>query len=345
MSNKEFFKELVLNSDLSAEEIYETIRKSRKNDLCTKRIYRNIQSWRDSIYEGAIGEDDFLIAEAGSSSIADGNIAMRYNDYRDTMIRFIDEFRTEWKKHPDDNLMKGLVNFSCVFAQTSFDGAGRNSTRTKQQRKNFSKFDDSKQVRQYDISQIRGEGQDAVCCERNSTIGNIFQFAGFEVIQIAGELINEDENEGHFFTLVKHGPEKGYYSIIDAFNQIVKPKVLPGDYHLSNGFEINVFDKRRNRDITYKLEGPLLEMTDEILQIEADLRRANILAEKLTAKNYRASNHNEELTTLENMYTDLQLRINNGNYKVVLKDRYIKYIQFRLKQIHKTKLRLEDDER
>ena len=80
-------------------------------------------------------------------------------------------------------------------------------------------------------------------------------------------------------------------------------------------------------------------MTDEILQIETDLRRANKARDRLTTGN---NDNKKDLKELRDSYERIQSKVNEGNYDEVLKDRYVKYIQFCLKQIDKA---LEEEQR
>ena len=61
--------------------------------LSTRRMIRGMKSWSNCIYQGTIGENDFIVAEASSTALTQDSVEMIYDDYRETMIRFIEIFR------------------------------------------------------------------------------------------------------------------------------------------------------------------------------------------------------------------------------------------------------------
>ena len=278
----EEIKEIILNSDLTAEEIYEKIKSINPDIMKTEKIMRSLRNWENCIYKGAIGENDFVVAETDSSSlVADNNIAMKHDDIKETLIRFIEEFRTSWRNQPNSeeiNLLRALVFYMPIFLKNEFKNASRDGSANANKRASLAKFNNETQFPEYNVSDCKGPGANAVCVERNSTAGNIFQFFGFETYQITGQMCkrNDEEeiNEGHHFIFVKHGPNGGYYSLIDAFNGIIKLHVFEGDCDLTKGFEVNVSKKDSNKTYTYKLSGPLIEITGEMLNMESQFKES-----------------------------------------------------------------------
>ena len=335
--NIELFKKLI-ESDLSPEEVYEKIIEVRGHELGTKRIFRGLRNWKNCIYEGGIREHNLLVSRCSSTSLDDRNIAMAYDDYKETMIRFIREFREYLKQNPSkkDNLLFGLVVFSPGFAKSSFNGAGRDGEKAESDRDNVATFNEDIQMKQYKVSDLRRNNRNAVCTERNTTICNAFQFAGFETFLISGILDYKGAWEGHTFVLVKHSDGKGgqCYALIDSFNNIADPNFLPGTVDITGGFE-NVAKKT---ELQYST-GQMLEVTRDVLRLEKSMRRVNAAYDKITAPT-QIDYHIEKLNALENVYTEILIQVKKGDMHQVFKDRLIKYINNCLENINKKKAKL-----
>ena len=331
---KEEFIKLIADKTKSSEDIYNIMYHDNKELFSTKQILRGIKSWENCIYQGTIGENDFIIAEASSTALDTDSIEMVYDDYKETMIKFIELFRQEYEKDPNKQTISIMINISNKFLKDVFAGASRSGEDAPNQRNRISTFDEKKQLRKYNISDQKGEGRTAVCCERNVTIGNAFQFMGFETYHISGSLYFKDNNEilggeNHAFTLVKYGKEKGKYALFDIFNGIVIQNVLPGDYDFTNGFSIEYYSERFKKTIIYRLDGPLFQMTNEILKVEVIIRN---LSKRLQLSEYKYK-HNldiEENVNVEELkleFFNLLQVIKDSDMNDVFKNRYINRIQ------------------
>lgn len=118
--------ELMLNENLTAEEIYQKIMEMDPKIMRTKRIMRSEKNWKNCIYEGAIGEDDFVVAEASSSSLAYmQDIVAKHDDMKDTLVKFIENFRIFLKNNRNNNLLSSLIKYLPEFLILDFDGASR----------------------------------------------------------------------------------------------------------------------------------------------------------------------------------------------------------------------------
>lgn len=134
---------------------------------------------------------------------------------------------------------------------------------------------------------------------------------------------NNEVIEAHHFLLIKHGPNSGQYSLIDLFNDIVIENVAEGNYDLSNGFEISKFGK------TYRLKGPLIEMTPKMLAMERDFKALNggfsFIDSQLSK--YKKSNFCdlklEHFEKLIKGYKDLIEKINNSDVDIGFKNRLL----------------------
>ena len=60
---KDFIK-LIQDKTKSAEDIYNEMLKNHNDLYHTRRILRENRSWRNAVYQGTIGENDFIVAEA-----------------------------------------------------------------------------------------------------------------------------------------------------------------------------------------------------------------------------------------------------------------------------------------
>ena len=331
---QEEFIKLIGDKTKSPEDIYNIMYHDNKEVFSTKQILRGIKSWKNCLYQGTIGENDFIIAEASSTALDTDNIEMIYDDYKKTIIKFIEMFRQEYEKDPKKHAISIVINISDRFLSEVFAGASRIDADVRNQRNKVSMFDEKNQLRRYNISDQKGEGRTAVCCERNVTIGNVFQFMGFETYHVSGVLYNKDDDEilggeNHAFTLVKYGIEKGKYALFDIYNGIVIQNVLPGDYDFTNGFSIEYYSKKLKKTFIYEVDGPLFEMTDEILKIEIIVRN---LSKRLQLSEYK---YKHELDIEENLnvekikeeFSNLLNVIKDSDMNDIFKNRYINRIQ------------------
>ena len=86
---QEEFIKLIGDKTKSSEDIYNIMYHDNKELFSTKQILREIKSWKNCIYQGTIGEKDFIIAEASSTALDTDSIEMIYDDYKKTMIKFL----------------------------------------------------------------------------------------------------------------------------------------------------------------------------------------------------------------------------------------------------------------
>ena len=93
LSIQEEFIKLICDKTKSAEDIFNIMQSNHKELLSTRKIFRGMKSWSKCIYQGTIGENDFIVAEASSTALTQDSVEMIYDDYRETMIRFIEIFR------------------------------------------------------------------------------------------------------------------------------------------------------------------------------------------------------------------------------------------------------------
>ena len=329
-SAQEDFIRLIKDKTKSAEDVYNEMYTLHKELFSTSRILRHLLSWDNCMYQGAIGENNFIVASAFANALApEADIAMTYDDYKDTMIKFIELFRQEYEKDPNKNIIAIIINISQKYLGEVFAGAARDGEDIYYQRYDASSFDELNQLKKYNVSSQKGPGRIAVCCERNVTIGNAFRFAGYEVYHVAGTLYPKGapyEYEAHAFVIVKYGKEPGKYGLFDLFNGRYLPNALPGDYDFSKGIEIEVTDKEENKSYIYKVEGPLFEMTNELLQIESILRQ---LTDKLNVLE-RKSKHNlatgEDISAVREEVSNIMEAIKNSGIDDLFKERYYKKI-------------------
>ena len=331
---QEEFIKLIGDKTKSSEDIYNIMYHDNKEMFSTKQILRGMISWRNCMYQGTIGENDFIIAEASSTSLDTDSIEMIYDDYKTTMIKFIELFRQEYEKDPNKHAISIMINISNRFLSDVFAGASRAKADAQNQRNRVSTFDEKNQLRKYNISDQKGEGRTAVCCERNVTIGNAFQFMGFETYHVSGSLYSKDDNEilggeAHAFTLVKYGKEKGKYALFDIFNGIVIQNVLPGDYDFTNGFSIEYYSEKIKKTFIYEVDGPLFQMTNEILKIEVIIRN---LSKRLQLSKYKYKHdldieENLNVEKLKEEFSYLLNVIKDSDMNDIFKNRYINRIE------------------
>ena len=329
---QDFFLELIKDKTKSAEDIYNIMIEKYKDFYSTKKILRGLKSWDNSIYQGTIGENDFIISEASSTTLDSNNIKMIFDNYKNTMIKFIELFREEHEKNPDKHIITIINSIANPLLAEVFKDTSRNDELATKQRNSSSKFDQDDYMKKYNVSSQCGEGKSAVCCEKNVTIGNVFQFVGIETYHVTGTLtIPEREDifssERHAFTLIKYGEGIGKFALIDKYNNIVLQNILPGDYDFSNGFRIKYYAEKYNKTLIYQVNGPLYEMSEEILKTEAYIRK---LAYQLNQIEKKCDNNFSEELKVDNIkqeFEDLILVIKSSAMNETLKDRYITRIQ------------------
>ena len=342
-SIKDEFISLICDKSKTPEDIYNEMYQRHRELFSTKRIMRELKSWKNCIYQGTIGENDFIVSDASTTALDQNNTVMVYDDYKKTIIRFIEIFRQEYERDPNRNIFPLIISFSVEFLKEMFGGASRNGENIQSERSAASSFDEQMQMKKYNISHQRGKGKTAVCCERNVTIGNLFQFIGYETLQIAGYLDTKDgddyiNGEGHAFTLVKHGKGVGHYALFDLFNGVVIQKALPGDYDFTNGFKIEYYSERLGKTFVYGVDGPLHELNNEVLEVEAKIRNLSRRIDLFKYK-YRNKQEIEEELNIERIkveFEELLVTIENSNMSRELKDRYITRIKtFFLEEVNK----------
>lgn len=331
---QEEFIKLISDQSKSAEEIYNIIYNNNKELFSTKKILRGMKSWRNCMYQGTIGENDFIIAEASSTALDTDSIEMIYDDYRSTMIKFIELFRQEYEKDRNKHAISIIINISNRFLSDVFAGAFKSGADAQKQRKEVSTFDEKNQLKKYNISDQKGKGRTAVCCERNVTIGNALQFIGYETYHVSGALYSKDDDvmlggEDHAFTLVKYGKGEGKYALFDIFNGLVIQNILPGNYDFTKGFSTEYYSDKLKKTFIYTVEGPLFEMTDEILKIEITIRNLSKKLESLLYKYKKNLDIEEELNIeqIKEEFLNLLFVIENSDMKDIFKNRYIDRIQ------------------
>ena len=328
---REDFIELINDKSKSAEDIFDIMYRNHKDNFSTKSILRGRNSWRDCMYQGTIGEKDFIVAEASSSSLDFDNIEMIYDDYKKTMIKFINYFRQEYEKDHNQHPISIMINISNIFLDDVFSGTSRNGEYARSQRNQFVSLDEINFMKKYNISSQKSPNRVAVCCERNVTIGNAFQFMGFETYHVAGWLSSKDDDilNGHAFTLIKYGNDEGKYALFDLFNGVIIKNVLPGNYDFTKGFVIEHYIKHLKKTYIYQVAGPLFEMTNEIFEVEKNIR---VLYEKLIISEGRYK-HNLEIeedldyNKIRQEFLILLDAIKKSNMNDVFKNRYINRIE------------------
>ena len=345
---KELFIELINDKTKTPEEIYNIMFEKYKEFYSTKKILRGRISWDNSIYQGTIGEKDFIVSEASSTALDRKlNIRMINDNYKNSIIKFIELFRKAYEENPDMNIISLIKMISPKLLAEIFEGASRNDELATKQRNSSSSFNQEVQMREYNISSRIGKGKSAICCERNVTIGNVFQFVGIETLHVTGFLTvpKEDEDytcENHAFTLIKYGEGVGKYALFDTYNGVFLANVLPGDYDFSKGFKIEYnSDKIR---LIYEVTGPLYEINDEILKTEAYIRKLSGELERIEVE-FNKNNFSEEsiLESLKQEFEGLILTIRSSTMNEVLKERYITRIEsFYLKKISKLNIVLKN---
>ncbi len=85
------------------------------------------------------------------------------------------------KNNQNENLLSLLIKYLPEFLILDFDGASRDGSYAGIKRGELAKRNKESQFREYNISDCKGLGNNAVCVERNSTLGNIFQFCRFRI--------------------------------------------------------------------------------------------------------------------------------------------------------------------
>lgn len=327
-SVREEFLQLICDKTKSSEDIYNIMLNNHRDLFCTKKILREYKSWNNCIYQGSIGENDYIVSEPLSSSLDEENVEMIYDVHKELIIKFIDFFRVEYEKNPNNQIIPTILKHANKFLDQFFADS---SISINNARKNISEYNKRNLVKQYNISSQIGENKTSVCCERNVSIGNIFQFVGYETYHIAGytyckEDDDKDAGVDYIFTLIKYGKDNKY-ALLDIFNGIVVPNVLPGDYDFTNGFTIECRLKE-NQTIIYALDGPLYEMTDEILQIETNIRGLNKKLEVAESKykNNLVVADELRIEVIKEEFLRLLNLIGDSHLNVVFKNRYINFI-------------------
>ena len=330
-SIKEEFLQLIRDKSKTSEDIYNIIFNNHKEFFSTKKILRSYDSWNNSLYQGTIGENDFIVAEPLSSSLEKDNVEMIYDIHKEMIIKFIDLFRSEYEKNPSDQVITAVLTLSNKFLDEFFAGSTKEKKTISEELNN--KYDKKNLMRQYFLSSQIGEGKTAVCCERNVTLGNIFQFLGYETYHIAGSLYSKEQEdktmgEDYIFTLVKYGKEQTKYALLDIFNGVVISNALAGDYDFSNGFLIERYSKVNKKTDVYELKGPLYEMTNEILKTEYYIRG---ISKKLEISEYRYQNNVEvdkelRIEVIKEEFLRLLNFVGDSQMKDIFKDYYINYI-------------------
>lgn len=325
MDNGELFKKLISDNTKTAEEIYEAIYNLNNTQTSTSKIFRGLKNWNNCIYFGSIGKNDFAVSESSSSSLADDNVYMEHDDYKEVIIKFINQFRKKYNTQYD-GLLKNLIDYIPEFINNVFDGYSTRGN-IQNQRRQIRKFDKKRQMYKNEMSMFKEKEKNVACAEINSTIGNILQFIGFETLQISGYLedaVTEDW-ENHFFILIKHGNTEKNYDLIDLFNLITIPSVLPADYNFKKGFNINII--KNNKTYSYVLNGPLYEMTDEILEIEKIIRWTNIKINYVSRRSDLGLDSGDVPVRLVQQLEKLLAKIQSSNFDEKIKIRFIEYIQ------------------
>jgi hypothetical protein len=232
------FLRLIRDKSKSPEEIYNEMYQKHKELYSTRQILRGLKSWDNCIYQGSIGENDFIMAEASATALDPTNIAMIHDDYKETIIKFIEHFRQEYDKNPNEHIINLTIIATYKVLREMFKGTTRNGDVAQNQRNSACKFDEERQFYKYKVSDQKKEGRAAVCCENNTTLGNIFQFIGFDTFHISGVLRHKDSGNAHAFVLIKYGIDDSKYALFDAFNGIIIRNVLTENYNLAKGFRI-----------------------------------------------------------------------------------------------------------
>ena len=320
---KEQFLELINDKSKSAEEIFNIMYEKYKDKYHTQKIFRGLKSWENCLYQGTIGEDDFIMSEASSTVFDFHNVKMIFDNYKQIMIRFIELFREAYKMNPNDHIINLTIMASKELINDIFAGASRDDELAKVQRNKSSEIDKDEYLMKYKMSSQTGKGKSAVCCERNATVGNLFQFVGIETYHVVGllrklEAPGEFVTEPHAFTLIKYGKDPGKFAIIDAYNDIIIKNALPGDYDFSQGFRYSFFSKKHNKQIDYILEGPLYEINDEILKTESYIRKL-----ETSIQNIETTGNLTDLLNLKKEFEDLILFIKISHLSDTFKKRFI----------------------
>lgn len=325
---------MIKDKSKSAEEIYNEMYEKHKELYSTSKILRTLKSWKNCIYKGTISDNDFVMAESSTTALDSDNIAMIYDDYKGVMIKFIELFRQEYEKNPQNHEINIIINISNKLLREVFKEASRTSENVRKQRNEACTHDEKRQLKKYNISSQKGEGRTAVCCERNITIGNIFQFIGYETYHVSGILYSKNDedildSEAHAFTLIKYGKDKKKYALLDIFNGIVIRDVLPDNYDFANGFSIEYYSESLKKTFIYEVSGPLFKITDEILRIEAIIRNLSKRLEISEHMYERSLEVPEELNIvrLKEEFLSLIESIEKSNISDIFKKRYIERIE------------------
>ena len=196
-SVREEFLQLICDKTKSSEDIYNIMLNNHRDLFCTKKILREYKSWNNCIYQGSIGENDYIVSEPLSSSLDEENVEMIYDVHKELIIKFIDFFRVEYEKNPNNQIIPTILKHANKFLDQFFADS---SISINNARKNISEYNKRNLVKQYNISSQIGDNKTSVCCERNVSIGNIFQFVGYETYHIAGyTYCKEDDDKASGF--------------------------------------------------------------------------------------------------------------------------------------------------
>lgn len=328
---QELFIELIRDKSKTSEEIYNIMSEKFKENLSTKKILRNLIKWKECVYQGSIGENDFIVSETDSTALSNDNVAMVYDDYKKSIVRFIEMFCEEYEKNPNLPIIIIVYNIAYNYLEDIFVKSSKSGKDVRLKRNKTIFFDENNQMKKYNISSQKNENGVAVCCEMNVSIGNILQFLGYDTYHVSGYLeVKESDrilDSGHAFTLVRHGQGEGSFDLVDIFNGIIVPNALPGNYDLSNGFKVEYFSKEQNQTYIYEIDGPLYELNAEILQVEATIRK---LCNQINMIDYCRKKNIEtdlNLETIKEEFESLITYIKNSNMNEVFINRFINRIQ------------------
>ena len=322
-----FFESLLNDRFKTPEDIYNTMLEWYPDTFKTTKIMRRHKKWSDCIYQGAIGQDDFVVSVSHASSVEpDVNVQMVVDDYKETIIRFIEDFRVCYNYiHKNNTLLDTIINYMPKFLAKEFRGTSRLGIKTSNERDDSSYLDEKSQMKTYKMSDCKGNGRYALSCERNTTAGNILQFIGCDILQVSGTLtepkdyaVDSDDNQFILFKI-----HNGEYTLLDFFNKVTAKNVLPENYDFSKGFSINVHKPDSDINLIYEVDGPLYKMTPDILNAEAILRGLNRRYNNIDKK-YRSNQGIDiegELIPLRQEYNDLLELITNSDIEEDIKNR------------------------
>ena len=106
-------------------------------------------------------------------------------------------------------------------------------------------------------------------------------------------------------------------------------EILPGDYDFTNGFSIEYYTENSKKTFIYEVDGPLFQMTNEILKIEVIIRN---LSKRLQLSEYKYKHNldieeNLNVEKLKEEFLNLLNVIENSDMNDIFKNRYINRIQ------------------